>query len=99
MLNVCPLKCQNSRHLFDPTKEEEEETCSLHIFCFRKEIWALSSVSIVKLSLKDQLLESYSNYIFFLALEAITTAVVNCKTSACNMKIGCHRGLLCVNYS
>ena len=80
---MCPLKCQK---LQTPlwSKEEEEEKCSLHIFCFRKEIWALSSVSIMKLSLKDQLLESYSNYIFFLALEAITTAVVNCKTSACN---------------
>ena len=49
-----------------------------------KEIWASSSVSIVKSSPKDYLLNVFKlleTYFFFLALEAITIAVVNCKTS------------------
>ena len=57
---------------------------SLQILSFRKEIRASSSVSTVKLSLKDfiqivcKLLESYT---FVLALEAITIVAANCKTS------------------
>ena len=43
-----------------------------------------SSVSTVKLSLKDYILILFkllASYIFFLAVEAITITAVNCKTS------------------
>ena len=65
-------------------KKKKKKNFSLQIFCFRKELWASSSVSIVKLSLKDHLLmflNFLSHNIFFLALKAMTIAVVNCKTS------------------
>ena len=65
----------------NPTKEETEK-CSLQILCFRNEIWASSSVSIVKLSLKDHPLNFFlllESYFFFLALEATTITVLAVK--------------------
>ena len=86
---MCTIKnsVKNSRLLSDTTKE----VYSLEMFAtdlvFFKEIRASLSVSIVKLSLKDnflnifKLLESYIYIFFFLILEAIKTTVVDCKTS------------------
>ena len=79
---------KDSRLLFDSTIIKRSKyshlKCSLQILSFRNEIWASSSVSTVKLSLKDfiliivfKLLEPF----FFSALEAITIAAANCKTS------------------
>ena len=89
MLNVCALskivsKIPDSSLI--QLKKYTHLKCSLQILSFFKEIQASLSVSIVKLSLKDnilnifKLLESYI-YIFFLILEAIKTTVVDCKTS------------------
>ena len=57
---------------------------------------ASSSVSTVKLSLKDFILivfELLESYIFFLALEAITIAAANCKTSFMRESLQCTSGI------
>ena len=90
MLNVCALskivsKIPDSSLI--QLKKYTHLKCSLQVLSFFKEIWASLSVSIVKLSLKDnflnvfKLLESYIYIFFFLILEAIKTTVVDCKTS------------------
>ena len=90
MLNVCALskivsKIPDSSLI--QLKKYTHLKCSLQILSFFKEIQASLSVSIVKLSLKDnilnifKLLESYIYIFFFLILEAIKTTVVDCKTS------------------
>ena len=90
MLNVCALskivsKIPDSSLI--QLKKYTHLKCSLQILSFFKEIRASLSVSIVKLSLKDnflnifKLLESYIYIYFFLILEAIKTTVVDCKTS------------------
>ena len=90
MLNVCALskivsKIPDSSLI--QLKKYTHLKCSLQILSFFKEIRASLSVSIVKLSLKDnflnifKLLESYIYIFFFLILEAIKTTVVDCKTS------------------
>ena len=90
MLNVCALskivsKIPDSSLI--QLKKYTHLKCSLQILSFFKEIRASLSVSIVKLSLKDnflnifKLLESYLYIFFFLILEAIKTTVVDCKTS------------------
>ena len=90
MLNVCALtkivsKIPDSSLI--QLKKYTHLKCSLQILSFFKEIRASLSVSIVKLSLKDnflnifKLLESYICIFFFLILEAIKTTVVESKTS------------------
>ena len=90
MLNVCALtkivsKIPDSSLI--QLKKYTHLKCSLQILSFFKEIRASLSVSIVKLSLKDnflnifKLLESYIYIFFFLILEAIKTTVVESKTS------------------
>ena len=90
MLNVCALSKIVSKIPDSSLMQLKKYThlkCSLQILSFFKEIRASLSVSIVKLSLKDnflnifKLLESYIYIFFFLILEAIKTTVVDCKTS------------------